>query len=143
KPRIPSLFFAAALLFCLAAWVLLFVNPSRHLTYSFFSMLAVAGVLGTLLRSSLRLIFDAGSTFSWIELLLELGAGLVLSFALALLHLFGAFTITGKTDAILIPSTDAGFQRVGVIMTLLGLGAGLMLEQTAEGVRQKIATMSE
>jgi hypothetical protein len=99
-------------------------------------MLAIAGILGTILRNNLRLIFDATAAFSWNELLIELGAGLLLGFALALLYLVGSLTITGKTESVLLPGTPGDFQRVAVIMTLLGLGGGLMIEQAADRVRR-------
>jgi hypothetical protein len=104
------------------------------LTFSFFGMLAVAGFLGTILRNNMRLVHDPTATFSSNELMIELGAGLILGFALALLYLVGAVTIDGNPRAVL--TTVEGFQRVAVVMTLLGLGGGLMIEQAADRVRQ-------
>jgi hypothetical protein len=99
-------------------------------------MLSIAGTLGTILRTSLRLIKDPMAKFSWNQLLLELSAGLLLGFALALLLLVGSITISGKADALSGAVTDASsdFRRVSVIMTLLGLGGGLALEQASERV---------
>ena len=95
-------------------------------------MLAVAGILGTILRTSLRLIRDDTATFSWNHLLLELAAGLLLGFALALLYLVGSITVSGKAE--LLTADPGGFQRVAVVMTLLGLGGGLALEQASDRV---------
>lgn len=136
QPRLPLGIYATFLLLCLVGWVVLFTNPLGHAAYSFFAMLAVAGFLGTILRNNLRLIFDPTATFSWNELLIEMGAGLLLGFALALLYLVGALTVTGKTAAVLLPESDGDFQRVAVVMTLLGLGGGLMIEQAADRVRR-------
>jgi hypothetical protein len=136
KPRLPLGIYLTLLVSCLGGWVVLFTNPLNHPVYSFFAMLAVAGLLGTILRNNLRLVFDPTATFSWNELFVEMGAGLLLGFALALLYLVGALTITGKTEAVLLPGSTGDFQRVAVVMTLLGLGGGLMIEQAADRVRQ-------
>jgi hypothetical protein len=135
KPRLPLGVYMASLTICLMAWVYLFTNPFTKTSYSFFAMLALAGLLGTFLRNNLRMVFDPTASFSWNELLIEAGAGLVLGFFLALLYLVGALTITGKTDAVLLPDGPGSFQRVAVVMTLLGLGGGLMMEQAAERIR--------
>jgi hypothetical protein len=135
KPRLPIGIYMGCLVLCLIAWVYLFSNPLVHASYSFFSMLGLAGLLGTVLRNNLRMVFDPTATFSWNELLIEVGAGLLLGFSLALLYLVGSLTVTGKTEAILIPDSTEAFQRVAVVMTLLGLGGGLMIEQAANRVR--------
>jgi len=136
KPRLPLGIYLFLLLACLVAWVALFANPLKNKVYSFFGMLALAGFLGTILRNNLRLVFDPTATFSWNELFIELGAGLLLGFALALLYFVGAITIAGNTDDLLKSQENNGnFQRVATVMTLLGLGGGLMIEQAADKVR--------
>ncbi len=102
-------------------------------------MLALAGLLGTILRNNLRMVFDLTASFSWNELLIEIGTGLLLGFALALLYLVGTLTVTGKTEAFLLEDAEKGYQRVAVVMTLLGLGGGLMIEQAAERVKRAFA----
>ena len=57
--------------------------------------------------------------------MLELATGLLLGFALAFLYLLGAITITGSSEITMVPSDPAGFRRIAVIMTLLGLGGWL------------------
>src|SRR5579862_6520309 len=99
-------------------------------------MLALAGLLGTILRNNLRMVFDPTASFSWNELLIEVGTGLLLGFALALLYLAGMLTVTGNTDVFLLEGAEKGYQRVAVVMTLLGLGGGLMIEQAAERVKR-------
>jgi hypothetical protein len=143
KLRLPLMFYIALLLLCLISWVVLFTNPLNHATYSFFSMLAVAGLLGTILRNNLRMVSDPTANFSWNELLIEIGAGLLLGFSLALVYLVGALTITGRTESILLPESREAFQRVAVVMTLLGLGGGLMIEQAANRVRRWFAETLE
>ena|ERR1700678_2724104 len=93
RPRLPLGIFLTSLVVCLALWVVLFANPLSIQIYSFFSMLALAGILGTILRTAMRLILDSTARFAWNQLMLELAAGLLLGFALALLYLLGAITI--------------------------------------------------
>jgi hypothetical protein len=136
KPRLPIGIYFTLLSACLIGWVILFVNPAANVSYSFFAMLAAAGLLGTILRNNLRLVFDPTANFSWNELMIEMATGLLLGFALALLYLAGALTITGRASFTLSPGSPDGYQRVAVVMTLLGLGGGLMIEQAAERVRR-------
>lgn len=138
-PRLPLGIYMVTLVTCLALWVILFTKQFEPAAYSFFSLLALAGLMGSILRNNLRMIFDPTALFSWNELLIEIGAGLLLGFALALLYLIGALTVTGST-ATLVPADTAAFQRVAVVMTLLGLGGGLMIEQAAERVRRWFLT---
>jgi hypothetical protein len=137
RPRMPMGIFLTMLLTCLTVWTYLFAQtPIRGFSpiYSYFVMLAVAGILGTILRTSLRLIRDDTATFSWNQLLLELAAGLLLGFALALLYLVGSITVSGKVELLTDDPGGSGFQRVAVVMTLLGLGGGLALEQASDRV---------
>jgi hypothetical protein len=135
RPRLPLGVYMTVLVTLLVLWVLLFSNPLSCPAYSFFAMLAIAGLLGTILRNNLRMVFDPTALFSWNELIIEIGAGLLLGFALSLFYLVGALTVTGKAGAVLLPEKDEDFQRVAIVMTLLGLGGGLMIEQAAVRVR--------
>jgi hypothetical protein len=134
RPRLPLGIFLTSLVVCLALWVVLFANPLSIQIYSFFSMLALAGILGTILRTAMRLILDSTARFAWNQLMLELAAGLLLGFALALLYLLGAITITGSSEITMVPCDPASFRRIAVVMTLLGLGGGLALEQASDRV---------
>lgn len=137
-PRLPLGFYMFSLVALLATWVWLFtmqLTDRSQIPLVFFSMLGVAGLLGTMLRNNLRLMNDPTATFSWNELAIELGAGLILAFALALLYLVGAIAIKDADSPSLLPTGPDNFQRVAVIMTLLGLGGGLMIEQASRRVR--------
>jgi len=137
KPRMPLGIYMPSLVVLLFFWVYLFARPFPNPTYSLFGMLSIAGLLGTFLRNNLRLVFDPSARFSWNELFIEIGAGLILGFTLALLYLAGSLTIFGGTQAVTLStnSVSGGFQRDAVVMTLLGMGGGLMIEQAAERVR--------
>jgi hypothetical protein len=134
KPRLPFGLYMGLMMLCLVSWVVVFNTGSIAYSYSLFIILGVAGLLGTMLRNNLRMVFDPTARFAWNELLIEIGAGLLLAFALALLYLVGAVTIKGSAE-VMFPTGPAEFQRVAVVMTLLGLGGGLMIEQAADRVR--------
>ena len=134
KPRQPFGLYMGLMMLCLVAWVVAFNSDRLAYSYSLFIILGVAGLLGTMLRNNLRMVFDPTARFSWDELLIEVGTGLLLAFALALLYLVGAVTIKGNAE-VMFPTGPAEFQRVAVVMTLLGLGGGLMIEQAADRVR--------
>lgn len=134
QPRLPFGLYMGLMMVCLVTWVAVFNTDAIRYSYSLFIILGVAGLLGTMLRNNLRLVFDPTARFSWNELLIEVGAGLLLAFALALLYLVGAVTIKGSAE-VMFPTGPAEFQRVAVVMTLLGLGGGLMIEQAADRVR--------
>ena len=147
QPRLPLTIYMFLLLACLFAWVFLFANPLEQRIYSFFAMLGVAGFLGTILRNNLRMVFDPTASFSWNELMIEVGAGLLLGFALALLYLVGSLAITGEATKFLVSPENEDFQRISVVMTSLGLGGGLMIEQAADRVRgwftERLASSAE
>jgi hypothetical protein len=132
--RMPMLLYMSLIATCLIAWVYVFAQPFQPRSYSFFLMLALAGLLGTMLRNNLRMMFDPTAVFAWESLFIETGAGLLLGFALALLYMVGALAITGTAEKV-IQGGDEDFHRVSVVMTLLGLGAGLMIELAADRVR--------
>ncbi len=134
KPRLPFGLYMGLMMLCLVSWEAVFNSEAIPYSYSLFIILGVAGLLGTMLRNNLRMVFDPTARFSWNELLIEVGAGLLLAFALALLYLVGAVTIKGSAE-VMFPTGPAEFQRVAVVMTLLGLGGGLMIEQAADRVR--------
>ena len=58
--------------------------------------------------------------------MIELGAGLLLGFSLALLYFVGSLAITGEAARFLVTVKSEDFQRISLVMTLLGLGGGLM-----------------
>lgn len=134
KPRQPFGVYIGLMMACLAGWVAVFNTDRLAYSYSLFIILGIAGLLGTMLRNNLRMVFDPTARFSWDQLWIEVGAGLLLAFALALLYLVGAVTIKGSAE-VMFPTGPAEFQRVAVVMTLLGLGGGLMIEQAADRVR--------
>jgi hypothetical protein len=121
-------------LLLLTLWVWLFCEPPLTWDATMFGLLALSAILGSSLRSALRAVTDPNDTKSREVVVAELSAGLVLSFALAMLYLAGSFTFTGTFQPFKPDSTVDDFRRVAVGMTVIGLTGGWLLERVAERV---------
>lgn len=124
----------SAVVVFMVTWISLFALSPTQGAWTFVMAFLATG-LGTSLRHTLRLVFDPAAQLTWFHLLNDWTAGIVLGFALCLLYFVGAVTVTGSTTQIITPPTQSDFQRIAVIMTLLGMTGGLLLEQVAEGLR--------
>lgn len=114
----------------LMAWVAVFIDPLQQKIISFFLLLAISVVLGTLLRST-NLVHGARERESQAlpeSLPVRLSAGLILAFGLALLYFAGGSVINGNFKFMTFPNPE-DFQRVSVTMSFLGLGAAILLEE--------------
>lgn len=118
----------------MTGWIAIFWNSLTQGGWTFIMAFLATG-LGTSLRNSLRLVFDPAAQLSWFQLLNDWTAGIVLGFALCLLYFVGAVAVTGSTEQTLTPPKTGDFQRIAIIMTLLGMTGGLLLEQVADGLR--------
>jgi hypothetical protein len=127
----------------LSAWVWLFCDPPLTWHATMFVLLALSALLGSSLRSSLRAVIDPNDTKSREVIIAELSAGLVLSFALAMLYLAGSFTFTGTFQPFKPDSTVADYRRVAVGMTVIGLTGGWLLERVAERVHSWLGNRLE
>jgi hypothetical protein len=120
----------AGVVLLLVAWTTVFIYPLRQKIISFFLLLGISVVLGTLLRST-HLVGSGGegAPRSLPESLpRRLSAGLVLGFGLALLYFAGGSVINGNFKFMTFPNPE-DFQRVSVTMSFLGLGAAILLEE--------------
>lgn len=113
-------------------WVWLFVQPPEPWQASFFALLAASAFLGSSLRGALRAVLDPADTRTSEALIAEFSAGLVLAFALALLYMAGSFTFTGSAQAITRARNIDDYQRIAVVMGLIGIAGGWLLERVAE-----------
>lgn len=117
----------------LGVWVTFFLRPPVDNGISFFVLLGAAALAGTMLRSTLRLLQNQTSvTVSTVAL--EALVAVLLSFGLALAYMAGSLTITG-TPGFAQLRNESDYQRIGVVMSLIGLGAGFLIEQGAERLR--------
>jgi hypothetical protein len=124
-----------ATLFLIAAWVALFRRPmdiGRDI--AFYSMLTIAALLGTSLRSTLRLVRDDLAHFDSRILLNEATAGILISFGFALLYLAGGIVISGNVVSLDKP---ADFTRIAISMSILGFAAAFLLNEAAASLQDR------
>jgi len=118
-----------AVLFLLAMWVTVFIFPFQQKIVSFFLLLSVSVVLGTVLRNT-NFLGNVETPVDQQRLPVRLAAGLILAFCLALMYFAGGSLIDGNFKFMSFPNPD-DFARVSVTMSFLGLGAAILLEQAA------------
>lgn len=147
KKRMPFAIYNLSLILFLSTWVWIFTNIGQFTdsknegsvnviqSHWFFFITFIAGILGVMLRTNLKLMFDKAARFTWNELFIEIGTGLLLGFAMTLLYLTGSVTFSPNQNSGVVPQTIDAFQRISLIMTLLGLGCGLKIELAAERLR--------
>ncbi len=143
----PDFLLFAAMLFMFSVWVWLFVYPTQGetggvaqdwQTLKLFVMIALSALLGTGLRTALRLIYDRSEQLSGHLLLNEATAGLVLAFALCLFYLVGGIAIAGQAEVMALIAAKEDFGRAAISMTLIGIAGGLFIERAAEALRRRL-----
>ncbi len=127
----------SVLVLLLAIWLSLFLRPVHPHLLSFFLLLVSASWLGTGLRTLVRMIKNVSPHIRWRELILEGIASVILAFGFWLLYLTGALTATGDLELLDLEKIDK-FHRVGVTASLLGLAAGLLLEQATDRLKNRL-----
>jgi len=129
-----------ALLILLTAWVILFVYPLNSKSLTFFILLGLSALLGTGLRTTLRLNAYESSRISVRQLINEITIGLILAFGLALFYLSGGLVVTGRFDFVKL-ADDNDFIRVSIMMSLLGLAASVLIEGTSTKFKKLLENM--
>lgn len=127
----------SVIVFLLAIWLIVLFNPVGSPLLSFFLLLVSASWLGTGLRTLVRMIKNVSPHICWRELILEGITSVVLAFGLGLIYLTGALTATGELK-LLDPEQTGEFLRVGITASLLGLAAGLLLEQATDRLKNML-----
>jgi hypothetical protein len=125
-----------ATLTLITVWVALFRRPwGIDKDIAFYSMLTIAAMLGTTLRSALRLVRDEIVDLNARMLLIEARAGILIAFGFAILYLAGGIVITG---AVVSLTTDQDFMRVAITMSILGFASALLLHEAAANLQDRL-----
>jgi len=125
-----------ATLILIAVWVVLFRRPwGIDKNFAFYAMLTVAAMLGTILRSTLRLMRDELVDLNTRMFLIEARAGVLIAFGFASLYLAGGIVITG---AVVSLTTDQDFMRVAITMSILGFASALLLHEAAANLQDRL-----
>lgn len=132
KTSTRQLFVLAAVL--LAGWGIVFAYPIEHGMATFLILLLISALIGSTLRISLRELSSLSTPDYSQRITTEFTSGLLLAFALALIYFTGGLAITGDFKFAKQLQTDADFFRVSIAMSLLGLGAALLVERASERV---------
>lgn len=123
-------------LLLIAAWVTLLRRPwALGKDIAFYSMLAVAALLGTSLRNALRLVRDDFATLDTRVLINEATAGILIAFGFALLYLAGGIVLTGNVISL---TADNDFMRIAISMSILGFAAAFLLNEAAESLQERL-----
>jgi hypothetical protein len=118
-----------ATLILIALWVALFRRPWEiGKDIAFYAMLMIAAMLGTALRSTLRLVRDEIIDLNPRMLMIEARAGILIAFGFAILYLAGGFIITGAFVSL---TTDQDFMRVAITISILCFASALHLHEAA------------
>jgi hypothetical protein len=121
----------------IAAWVALLSRPwGLDRNFAFYPLLIIAALLGTSLRSTLRLVLDDLATFSAYVLWIEARAGILIGFGFALLYLAGGMVLTGDIVSL---TDDKDFMRVAISMSILGFAGAFLLDEAATILRNRLA----
>lgn len=130
KTKIKPLFiFSLFLAISLVLWVYLFLNPVISKSLTFFMLLGISSFLGTGLRNILIFRESNQNFLSSKRLFMDLTAGLLAAFGLALIYMAGGLSITGKFDFLTLCS-DNDFYRVSLSMSVLGFAGSFLIEQS-------------
>jgi len=125
-----------ATLILIAVWVALFRRPwGIEKDIAFYAMLAIAAMLGTSLRSTLRLVRDEIVDVNLRMLLIEARAGILIAFGFAILYLAGGIVITG---AVVSLTTDQDFMRIAITMSILGFASAFLLHEAAANLQDRL-----
>ena len=140
--HVPIYVILPLLLILLSSWVWLFLQPVGSPTVTFFLLLAISALIGTIARNTQLLLNTQISNISREQLLVEVVVSLSLAFGLLLLHLGGEITITGQPDFSRLANPNE-FRRAAVIMSILGLAAGFLIEKVSERLTKLLEAVIE
>jgi hypothetical protein len=128
-----------ATLILIALWMALFRRPWEiGKDTAFYAMLIVSAMLGTTLRSTLRLIQDEFIDINPRILVIEARAGILIAFGFAMLYLAGGIVITGTVVSL---TTDQDFMRVAITMSILGFASAFLLHEATANLQDRLMEM--
>jgi hypothetical protein len=122
----------------LGSWVWLFDRATSPGIGSFFVLLLLSALLGTVLRRTLRSLSRSGQTQQGPTFWSDATCGLLVAFGLMLIAFTGDLTLTGKLD--LLNPQPSDFQRVSVVFSVIGFFAGFMMERASRLLAAKLGS---
>jgi hypothetical protein len=124
----------------LTGWGTLLVWSPLGMLPTFFLLLVLSALLGVVLRAALCLLSDPLTVIHARRILTEAVVGVIVGFGLGLLFLAGGFALRENWSfADLGEVTNV--VRPGVVMSLLGLAAGLKIEAAVERLEKELGVV--
>jgi hypothetical protein len=136
-----QLFLCGISLFCIAAWIFLFLMTGQSFYAAmFFVMTGFAAGLGSTTRQIVRSYFTLDVRFSLGRFLTEFILGMVVAFILFLVLQLGGVIVSGTTMQ--LDMTDQHqFQRLAIAMSLVGFAASYLIEDSLERMRSRLMSI--
>jgi hypothetical protein len=136
KLTFQSKFFFAAVPISIIIWMLLFSNHDHINTkLLFFSLMFISSMIGTFLRTLLRVYFDYDEEFSALRVINDLALGLVVAFVFFLLFSVGGVIYDGNSNQIF---SEDRVVRSSTFMSLVALAASALLETSVGSIKAKM-----
>lgn len=131
-------FAASAVLLLIVVWLLTFLDRlSLKPLEAVFVLLFVSSLIGSGLRIFIRVLTKPEGQVDGRSLLIEAIAGILLGFSLLLAYLATGAVLTG---GIIKVDTPADFIRVATTMSLIGLSAAFLVEQTVQRLSEWLSS---
>lgn len=130
----PHLTYLLTVFLLSGVWLYVFSNQIFSNTISLFVLMAIAANLGTSVKNALSYLYSNNGIVKWDLLLMEAGSALVVGMGLTWAYFVFQGTLTGNFDFSGIDK-NADFQRVSILMSLVGLFSGVMLNESSNSLK--------
>ncbi|MEI6514618.1 MAG: hypothetical protein WCO77_01460 [bacterium] len=122
----------------LVSWIWLFSRLPFPGMGSFFVLLLLSALLGTVLRRTLRSLSKSSQAQQGPAFSPDAVCSLLVAFGLMLIAFMGDLTMTGKLD--LLNPQSADLQRVSIVFSVIGFFAGFLMEKAARLLAAKLGS---
>jgi hypothetical protein len=132
----PQWIFNIVILLFLIIWFLVF--SSRYILnphFVFFSNMVAGSMIGTGIRTLLKVYFDFSENFSPKKIVSDFMIGLVVSFCFLLLYLILGIVYDGDIDDVF---NKKNISRSSVFISLVALSSSFLLERSVQNIRSKV-----
>lgn len=138
QDQVSQLLVVFLILVLLIAWVSLYRLGGRSPNdVILFGLLGISALVGTGLRTELRVLANEMSLLSTKQITVEAIVGILLAFIFCLLYLAGNFVLTG-TFITLQDKPANDFSRVAITLSILGISTAFLLEPAVESLRKRL-----
>jgi hypothetical protein len=134
--QVPQIVISLLLAISIAGWITLFVTPTRGFELCFFILVGLSSIIGTAIRTNLKLYFDIAERFSVQTTLSDFITGVVLAFIFFLIYQLGGIIFKGDSNSII--STIQDYRRGAIFMSITALSSAFLLERSVKNIRDRL-----